>query len=270
MKIQLSLIIVNYNGLKYLKDCFDSFYAKLENIAFEIIVIDNNSSDASCQYIKDNYSEIILIESKINHGFGKGNNEAVKRAKGEYLLLINNDTILIDQLKPVLDFLESDKNVGAVGINMLDANRHYIPAAGVFPNKRNMLQLKKLLDVNSDFINNKFTKNNYDVDWICGSFMMVPKHVFEKINGFDEDYFMYVEDVDFCKKIENIGLRRVFLPNSSYIHFVGFKKSKNKMLINGYKTYISKHFKGIEQLAMLAILQVNNFVKTMKSSLKLD
>lgn len=270
MKIQLSIIIVNYNGLKYLKDCFDSIYEKLKDISFEIIVIDNNSSDESCTFIKQNYPEVILIESKINHGFGKGNNEAVKIAKGEYLLLINNDTILIDDLKPAFDFLVSDKTIGVLGINMLDGNQGYLPAAGVFPNKQNMFQLKKLLEVNQDFIDNKFLKKSYDVDWICGSFMMLAKDTFEEIKGFDEDYFLYVEDVDFCKKIEKIGLKRVFLPTFSYIHFVGFNKSKNKMLIKGYRTFILKHFKGFEQRILLAILQINNFVKNIKRTFKID
>ena len=133
-----------------------------------------------------------------------------------------------------------------------------------------MFQLKRLLDVNSDFTYNKFSKNSYDVDWICGSFMMLAKDTFEKINGFDEDYFLYVEDVDFCKKIEKIGLRRIFLPTFSYIHFVGFNKSKNKMLIKGYRTFILKHFKGFEQWILLAILQTNNLVKNIKRTFKLD
>lgn len=270
MNLQLSIIIVNYNGLKYLKDCFDAMYEKLKGISFEIILIDNNSSDDSCAFIKQNYPQIILIESKINYGFGRGNNEAVKIAKAENLLLINNDTILLDDLKPVLEFLVSDKTIGVLGINMLDGNKNYLPAAGVFPNKINMLQLKKLLNVNQDFATQKFKNESYNVDWLCGSFLMLTKNTYDKIGGFDEDYFLYVEDVDFCKKIEKIGLKRVFLPSFSYIHFVGFNKSKNKLLIKGYQTFIRKHFIGLEKSVMLAILQTNNFVKNIKRTFKLD
>ena len=86
-----------------------------------------------------------------------------------------------------------------------------------------------------------------------------------KIKGFDEDYFMYVEDVDFCKKVANIGLKRVFIPGLSYIHYVGFNKKKNPMLVKGYKIYINKHFKGIPLLLISIALTINSFVKNIKS-----
>lgn len=268
--MELSIIIVNYNGLKYLKECFESLFQNLEGIAFEIIVIDNNSQDDSCSYIKDNFPTINLIESKINHGFGKGNNEAVKEAKGEYLLLINNDTIVLDQLKPVLELVKSDKNIGAIGINMLNGNKEYIPAAGNFPNFRNMFQFQKLLDLGIEFKRGKFSKEYYEVDWLGGSFLLLSQNTYTRIKGFDEDYFMYVEDVDFCKKIADIGLKRIFMPNVNYIHFVGFNSRKNPMLVKGYKIYIQKHFSGFKKSIILQILQINSFVKKLKLTFKTD
>lgn len=268
--MELSVIIVNYNGLKYFKECFESLNRNLQGIDFEIIVIDNNSLDESCSVIKNNFPAIKLIESKINYGFGKGNNEAVKQAKGEYLLLINNDTIVLDHLKPALDFIKSDKSIGVIGINMLSANKAYIPAAGNFPNFRNMFQFQKLLDLGKDFKNGNFFKEYYEVDWLGGSFLLLTKSTYAKINGFDEDYFMYVEDVDFCKKIANIGLKRIFMPKLSYIHFVGFSTKKNPLLVKGYKIYIQKHFSGIEKIIITTILQVNALVKKIKLTLKTD
>jgi GT2 family glycosyltransferase len=91
------------------------------------------------------------------------------------------------------------------------------------------------------------------------------KSIYKKINGFDEDYFLYVEDVDFCKRISNLGLKRIFLPNYNYIHFVGFNKTKNHLLVHGYKIYIYKHFKGISKIVVSLALQINNFVKKIKS-----
>ena len=264
MNPELSVIIVNYNGLKYLKECFESLILNLEDIIFEIIVYDNNSQDQSCIYIKDNFPQIHLIESKINYGFGKGNNEAVKKAQGNYLLLINNDTIVLDNLKPIIDFIKSEKNVGVVGINMLSANKDYIPAAGNFPNYRNMFRFQKLLDLGIEFKTGKFSKEHYQVGWLGGSFLLLSKETYNKIKGFDEDYFMYVEDVDFCKKIANIGLKRVFMPSLSYIHFVGFNTNKNPMLVKGYKIYIKKHFSGIQKKIISVILQINSFVKNIK------
>lgn len=270
MKTQLSVIIVNYNGLKYLKQCFESITKKLQEISFEIIVIDNDSKDESCNYIKQNYPNIKLIESKINYGFGKGNNQAVKTANGDYLLLINNDTIVLDNIKPAFDFIKSDKTIGVVGINMLTANKEYLPAAGNFPNYRNMFQFQKLLDLGIEFKTGNFLKEHYQVDWLCGSFLLLSKETYNKIKGFDEDYFMYVEDVDFCKKIANVGLKRVFMPSLSYIHFVGFNTNKNPMLVKGYKIYIKKHFLGIQKTIISVILQINSFVKNIKLALKIN
>ncbi|WP_395065448.1 glycosyltransferase family 2 protein [Flavobacterium sp.] len=270
MRPELSVIIVNYNGLNYLKDCLDALYDKLKEVSIEIILIDNNSKDESCTFIKNNYPQVKLIDSKINYGFGKGNNEAVKSAQGDYLLLINNDTIVLDSLKPVLDYLKSDKTIGCIGINMLNKNKEYLPVAGVFPNFSNMFQMRKLLEINSEFISGNFSKTSYNVDWISGSFLMLKKEIYLKINGFDEDYFLYVEDVDFCKRIANIGLKRVFLPGYNYIHFVGFNASKKPLLVKGYEIYISKHFNGFNKLIVSAALRVNKVVKKVKRLLKLD
>lgn len=264
MKTELSVIIVNYNGLKYLKKCLESLTQKLSGIVFEIVIIDNDSKDESCSFIKQNFPTIKLIESKINFGFGKGNNEAVKQASGEYLLLINNDTIVLDDLSPALDVLKNDKSIGVLGINMLNANEDYIPAAGNFPNIKNMFRFQKLLDLGSEFQKGIFLKNQYEVDWLSGSFLLMPKKVFQEIKGFDEDYFMYVEDVDFCKKIADSGYKRVFLSTLSYIHFVGFSAKKNPMLVKGYKIYIKKHFNGLKKQLISIVLLINSTVKNIK------
>lgn len=269
MNIELSVIIVNYNGLKYLEGCFNSLREKLTGIGNEIIVLDNNSTDGSCSFIKNYYQDITLIESKINHGFGKGNNEAVKFANGEYLLLINNDTIVLSALEPVLNFLKNNKKIGVIGINMLNAENEYIPAVGNFPNIRNMFQLKKLLKTGIEFNSGFFSHNHFEVDWLSGSFLMLPKTIYQEINGFDEKYFMYVEDVDFCKKIHDLGYKNIFLPHFSYIHFVGFNTGKNLLLISGFEIYIEKYFSGYKKKLVLLALKTNKFVKITKNILNL-
>ena len=268
MSPELSVVIINYNGLNYLTACFNALFLNLKNIDFEIIVFDNNSQDGSCNYLKEYYSEIILIESKVNLGFGKANNAAVKIAKGNYLLLLNNDTIVLDQLLPILNFLKSDSSIGIVGIKMLDGNKKYLPSAGNFPNFKNLFQMKKLLEIGTEFTTGTFTEEWYEVDWLSGSFLLVPTQVFAEINGFDEDYFLYVEDVDFSKKIADKGYKRVFLPNYSYIHFVGFNSSKNHLLVRGYETYISKHYNGFNRIGLEFVLSVNKLVKHIKRFLK--
>jgi GT2 family glycosyltransferase len=268
MALELSVIIVNYNGQSYLKNCIQSLQVNLANLQYEIIVLDNNSADDSCSYLRKNHPEVVLIESKINFGFGKGNNEAVKMAKGAFLLLINNDTIVLDNLKPVLQYLKADNTIGAIGINMRNAKKEYLPVAGVFPNFSNMFQMKKLLDINTEFKSGNFENSFYEVDWLSGSFLMMQKANFELIQGFDEDYFLYVEDVDFSKRLQKANLKRIFLPNYHYIHFVGFNQSKNPLLVKGYQIYIKKHSKGIRKLIMQTILATNNVVKKIKQKIK--
>ncbi|WP_430399722.1 glycosyltransferase family 2 protein [Flavobacterium sp.] len=265
MKIQLSVIIVNYNGLRFLKECLDSLESKLQLISYEIIILDNNSTDESCSFIKEYYPFVKLLESKTNFGFGKGNNEAVKYASGKHLLLFNNDTILLDDISLAIKTLDENKEIGVIGINMLTAQKKYIPAAGNFPNFKNMLRFVNLLDLGTEFKTGVFSKKHYEVDWLCGSFLLIPKDIYIKIRGFDEDYFMYVEDVDFCKKIADIGLKRVFIPSLNYIHFVGFNKKKNNLLVNGYRIYLKKHYKGLSFYYISLILTLNSFVKKTKS-----
>lgn len=268
MKTELSVIIVNYNGLKYLKDCFDSLYAKLENIPFEIIVVDNNSSDESCAYIKKNYPNIVLIESKENLGFGQGNNLGVKNAKSEAILLINNDTIVLDNLQPALKLLLSDPTFGIVSINMLGSKKEYIPAVSIFPTPFRLLRISFLKDNRKEFLFGNFDKNKiYEADWVTGAFMLIRKSDYERVNGFDPDYFMYVEDVDLCKKIANLGKKCIFMPALNYIHFVGFNKTRENLLIQGYEIYSGKHFKGFSLLIAKTMLKINKWVKMLKNKI---
>ncbi len=265
MEIELSIIIVNYNGMKYFKNCFDSIYDKLKAFSFEIIVLDNNSQDNSVSFIKENYPNVILIESKINYGFGKGNNEAIKFAKGKYLLLLNNDTVLLDDITPAIQLFKPDCSIGAIGINMLNAKKEYLHAVGKFPNIFNLFWMKLAFNFNKDFKRGVFTKDLYEVDWITGSFILMPIAVFKEIEGFDEDYFLYVEDVDLCKKISDKGYKRVFYSKLNYIHFVGFNTSKNNLLINGFRTFITKHYSGFYKKLCYSSLYINSVVKKLKN-----
>ena len=269
MEPELSLIIVNYNGLNYLQACLDSLADKLSGIRHEIVIVDNNSTDNSTTFIAHNYPGIVLVKSSQNLGFGKGNNEGVKRAAGEYILLINNDTIVLDNLAPVLEVLKSDETIGALGINMLNGNREYLVPGGRFPSFRNMLEIKQVaLGLGDEFRNGRFEKDKYEIDWLGGAFLMMRKKIFLEMGGFDKDYFMYVEDVDFSKKLADKGYKRVFLPDYSYIHFVGFTTAKNPLLIKGYRTYIKKHFHGLKKQLLLFALKLNEIVKVIKQGRK--
>jgi len=262
--IAVSVIIVNYNGEKYLDDCFNSLKTQLTNTSYEIIVVDNLSTDNSRNLIKEKYPEVNLIESNENLGFGRGNNLGVSHAKGKYVLLFNNDTILQTPITSAIQLLEKDPTIGVVGANMYNGNNQYTYACGYFPNALNMLIFKKFLMHSGEFEKGEFTQKIYDVDWMSGSFLLLSKKVFNDIKGFDPDYFMYVEDVDICKKIANKNLRRVFMPELRYIHYVGFNPKKNPLIINGYRIYIKKHCNSLQQILLNLSLTITGFVKKIK------
>lgn len=267
MQLDLSILLVNYNGLKYLKDCIESIQNTTKGLSYEIIILDNNSKDGSGDFIKAQYPEIHFIGSTINYGFGKGNNEAFKTAIGRQILLLNNDTILLDQLLPIVNYLKADTSIGAIGINMLDANRTILPATGNFPTIANMFWMKKIQ--NNSLQSSRSCTQAYDVDWVTGSFMLIPRKVYAEINGFDEDYFLYVEDVDLCRRIADKKYRCVFMPQYNYIHFVGFSTAKNPLLVRGYEIYIGKHFSGFYKVLISFALSINKFVKKIKNVNKL-
>ncbi len=264
---ELSVVIVNYNGVSFLKECINSLRDNLSGISFEIIVVDNNSEDESCHYIKQNFPDVRLIESKQNLGFGKANNLGVKNAKGETILLLNNDTILQDHLLPAIETLYEKPENGIVAINMMDSQKNYISAVGRFPSPLRLIKISMLSDQRKAFKTGNFDSKLYSVDWVSGAFMLIRKSDYEHINGFDTDYFMYVEDVDLCKRMADIGKKCVFQSNLSYIHFVGFNKSREHFLLKGYEIYISKHFTKIEIQVAQIMISINKLVKRIKEIL---
>ena len=258
--MELSIIIVNYNGKHFLKDCIESINIYCSSISYEIIIIDNNSKDGSQKFIRSNYSEIRLFEEKANLGFGEANNIGVKNAKGENILLLNNDTILLQDIKLVVEEIKK-KDIGAVGVKMLNGNKEYTLSVGKFPKPLNLLKLSNLNDKRKEFITGNFNKRRYEVDWISGSFMMIKKENWDLVNGFDEDFFMYVEDVDLCKRISDLGEKIIFLSDISYIHFVGFNKLREIKLITGYKLYCNKHFNLLSSILAKMSLKINYVYK---------
>ncbi|MCI2228619.1 glycosyltransferase family 2 protein [Polaribacter sp. MSW13] len=257
---ELSIVIVNYNGESYLEDCINSIYKYCSSIDFEIVIVDNKSTDNSVALLKNQYPEINLIESKDNLGFAGGNNLAVKKSLGENILLLNNDTILLQDISPAVKELKK-KKTGIVGIKMLNAKKEYLTSVGKFPNALSLLKFSWLEDKRQEFLIGDFSKERYLVDWVTGAFLLTTKKIWNQVKGLDEDYFMYVEDVDFCKKVSKLNYSVVFLPTLSYIHFVGFNKTREIKLIKGYNLYSSKHFNFVNSILAKICLKINYVYK---------
>lgn len=258
--IELSIIIVNYNGKHFLKECLESIKIHCSSLSYEVIIVDNLSTDGSQKLIKSTFPEVHLIENQSNDGFARGNNLGVRKAKGEVILLLNNDTILKDDLSEVVAEVKKEE-VGAATIQMQDSDEKYVPSFGKFPSPLGLLKIASTIDTRPDLISGKFTKLVYAVDWISGSFLLVKKKDWNALGGLDEDYFMYVEDVDFCKKIHNLNKPILFYPEYSYIHFVGFNPKRELKLINGYKIYCDKHFNPLNAVIGKLCLKINYVYK---------
>lgn len=259
----LSIIIVNYNGEKFLNSCLHSVVEHCNNLDYEIILVDNNSTDSSLTGVEDISKSIKIVKNATNLGFAAGNNIGVKHSTGDFILLLNNDTILLEPISPAIELIRDDTSIGIVGIKMLDEQNRFVASFGKFPKFYNFIKLKTL-QIDLVKIEHKIFQAPHkpiDVDWISGAFLITTKEIWQQVNGLDESFFMYVEDVDFNKKVLELNKKRVFLPSLSFIHFVGFNKSREKLLISSYKTYIRNHKKGIDLMASLLMLNINLFFK---------
>jgi len=231
-KTDLSIVILNYNSLKYIKDCLASIKkSKLKGMKIEIIVVDNASVDGSADALKK-VKGITFIPSKINKGFAGGNNLAKGKTHGKYILFLNPDTVLDnDTLFEVFDYLEKHNDVGAATCSSVTANGDldYAPHRG-FPTPLNALFY--FSGLSSKFPKSKFftgytqgwNRDNpepHEVEVISGAFLFVRSKLAKEIGWWDEDYFFYGEDVEFSWQIKNRGWKIVYLPYVKMLHYGG-------------------------------------------------
>jgi hypothetical protein len=238
--IDISVVIVNYNVRDLVDNCISSVYkAASDKYAIEVFLVDNNSIDGSADHIRAKYPEVIVIENDSNLGFSKANNIALRRAKGEYSLILNPDTLLEENtFEKMIGFCRSHPDAGAVTSKLILANgrldsacRRSFPTPGVAVPR--ILGLSKLFPKSKLFAKYNLTYLNedetYEVDAICGAFMFIPTKIFEKSGLFDEDYFMYGEDLDLCFQIRKSGYRIYYFPEVTTIHFKGESTRKTHL-----------------------------------------
>lgn len=250
--MDISVIIVNFNVKYFLEQCLLSVVAASKNIKTEIIVIDNCSSDGSVAYLKEKFLEVKFVENKKNVGFSRANNQGVKIAKGKYVLILNPDTIIAeDTLQILFDKYQSEKNLGISGVQLIDGSGHYlpeskraIPTPKIAFNKLFSAVKKKKNSYYASFINENEIG---EVPVLVGAFMFLKKSVYDEVGGFDEQYFMYGEDIDLSYKVLKAGYTNYYFGNTSVIHFKGESTQKDiKYLRYFYKAmeiFFSKYFK---------------------------
>jgi GT2 family glycosyltransferase len=222
--------------------------AALTDIDAEIIVVDNNSPDDSCAMVKQLFPLVKLIENKDNLGFSKGNNIGVAQAKGAYLCILNPDTVVAeDTFKKLIKFDKNRNNLGLIGCQLIDGKGKFLPES-----KRNIpkptVALKKLIgDSESYYANHLEIDAVGDVEILVGAFMFTKKAVYDAVGGFDEDYFMYGEDIDLSYKVLKAGFTNVYFGETVAIHFKGESTLRDenyaKRFYGAMQIFYKKHFK---------------------------
>jgi len=243
-RLTLSVVVLNFNGLSFLKVCLDSLYENID-VSFEIIFVDNQSSDDSVKYIESNYPLVNVTVSPENGGFAKGNNLGVSKALGKYLLILNNDTILRSPISMGINVLEKEPSIGVVGAKMTDISGAYRSSACHFPGIIGAISFSHNFFPRSAFQGVEplhVLPPYYQVDWVEASFSLVRRCDFVSIGGYSTDYFMYSEDVDFCYRIMKKGLKTVYVPGIEYVHFGGFSVARYDLLVIGLNKFFIRNY----------------------------
>lgn len=255
--MQLSVIILNYNVCYFLEQCVLSVQKALENIDGEIIVIDNNSSDASCEMMKIRFPNIKLIENTQNLGFPKGNNIGVAEAKGEYICILNPDTVVAeDTFTKMLNTEQWKPNTGIIGCKLIDGTGNFLPESkrGVptpwvaFTKIFGLYKVFSKVSWFNQYYAQHITENESGkVAILVGAFMMMRKSLYLEVGGFDENCFMYSDDIDLSYEILQKGFDNYYFHETTVIHYKGESTVRDGTYMKRFREamqfFYEKHFK---------------------------
>jgi GT2 family glycosyltransferase len=254
--IDVSACIINWNTLDLTSQLIESIYDTVKRFSIEIIVVDNASTDGSVEYIENKFPMVTIIKNSKNVGYGAALNQALKISKGRFKMILNSDVILLENaLDNMVNFLENNRDAGAVGPICLDKGGNIGYSYGRFP-KPGLMILERLLGS----LTPRFIKppplegkpemdmgEKMEVDNIKGACMLVRREVCEEIGLFDETFFAYFEESDWCFRMKKRGIKRYLVLNSKVIHLSdsSFGKIPEKARIyfeNSRNKYLEKHY----------------------------
>ena len=274
--MKLSVIIVNYNVKFFLEQCLCSVKLAIELIDAEVLVIDNCSTDNSIEYLQSKFEWVRFIANKSNEGFAKANNTALKQCSGEYILFLNPDTILPENiLQNCLNFFEQNNNTGAIGVRMIDGSGNFLPESKrAFPTAAvSFFKLCGLADIfPKSRVFNKYAlgflpeHEIHEVDVLCGAFFMAKRNILGQLGGFDEAFFMYGEDIDLSYRIQKSGYKICYLGSETIIHFKGESARKDgfnyvRIFYQAMSVFVNKHYTGNNARLMNLFLQIGIYVR---------
>ncbi|MCE5340398.1 MAG: glycosyltransferase family 2 protein [Planctomycetaceae bacterium] len=267
--VKVSIIIVSWNVKNDLLNCLSSLQKNRPSFTFEQIVVDNNSTDQTVSAVRQQFPDVAVIENRENQGFAKANNLGIEIAKGEYVFLLNPDTIVHPNAMEILvKFLDENPDVGACGPKLLNEDGTIQRSVRRFPTFRGVLYGQTICRMLGLFRSHhrKWMMRDFnydrqiDVDQIMGAAMMIRRLLIKKTGGMDANYFMYLEEVDLCYAIKQTGSRIVFLPNAVITHLGGRSSSQSPirrlMMLESMTSFFRKHRKGFATGIFIAIFKI--------------
>jgi len=281
---KISVIIVNYNVRYFLELCLHSVRRACAGFAAELIVVDNNSSDGSCDMVRRDFPEVILVANKDNKGFSKANNQAVDMATGEYILFLNPDTVMPeDFFSRTIAYMDAHPKAGALGPRLIDGKGQFAPDS-----KKSFPTLSVAI-FKSSGLNKIFSKSPYfnkyyavhigeyetaEVEVLSGCCMLVRAALLPQIGGaFDEDYFMYCEDVDLSYRIQQSGHQNIYFPEATLIHYKGESTRKAtlsyiRIFNEALSTFVRKHYSKGNAALFILLINVGIVMRAVMSFVK--
>jgi len=281
-EVDVSIIIVNWNTAQITCDCLESVYQQTEEISFEVILVDNASSDNSVETIKAQFPQVVLIENDDNRGFAAANNQAMAIAKGRYVLLLNPDTLILDgAIQKTLAFGDKNPTCGIIGIRNDSSDGTLVKNCFQFASVQNMIisvfGLHKLFFRSRLFGRERMSWWDYRtvrrVDVVAGCFMLVKHKAINQVGKMDEAYFMYGEEMDWCWRFLQAGWKTLYYPDTKIIHYGGMSAAQNPvgMQLEQQKSflYFIKKRQGVAAMYVAYILFfINGLIRLVYWSLR--
>jgi len=272
--MDLSVIIVNFNAGDYLRNCLNSVFTASQKIDHEVFVVDNNSTDGSVEMISYEFPYVKLILNKINSGFSAANNQAINQSTGQFVLILNPDTIVeSDTFMKCIEFMNTHPDAGALGVKMSDGEGNYLPESKrAFPSLLSAffkISGGTYLFPKSKVLNRYYLpqidQNETSItEVISGAFMFIRREALDISGLFDEDFFMYGEDIDLSYRLMQTGFKNYYLPEVRIIHFKGKCTPKDNYkdvfhFYNAMRIYVEKragdgHYRSFRFIVIIAIL----------------
>ena len=278
--MKLSIVIVSYNVKYFLQQLLLSINRNNPSFEYEIIVVDNSSVDGSVEMVKERFPSTILIENNLNVGFSKANNQGIQKSQGDYVLILNPDTLIQeDTLTKSINYMDRNKDVGALGVKMMDGGGNYLPESKRgFPTP--MVAFYKIFGLAHLFPKSSLFNHYYlghldknapqEIEVLTGAFMMIRKSVIQEVGSFDEQFFMYGEDIDLSYRIHMAGYKIIYYPETSIIHFKGESTKKGNigyvnMFYEAMKKYAKKHYSSQDATLLSSLVNLGIFFRAFLS-----